>query len=75
MVLKNKIGYAIEYKAEEFIKVLNELKNNKDILNEMSNNANKLYIEKYNWDKMEKRLICEYKKLDKRSEKYDKGNY
>lgn len=68
LVLKNKIGFSIEYNSKEFFNILFDLKNNKKILDEMSKNAKNLYIKKYNWNIMEKRLISEYKKISEGSE-------
>lgn len=50
MVSNNKIGYAIDYSAKEFmdkIKNINEL----EYLS-MAKNAKKVYLEKYSWEKM-----------------------
>ena len=68
LVKKNNTGFAIDYDADKFFEILYKFKDNKEILNDISKNAKKLYNEKYNWNIMEKRLINEYRKLDKGSD-------
>ena len=61
LVKENNFGYAIDYDAKNFINVLDKI-SRRDIINK-SKNSKKLYVEKYNWIEMEKRLICIYKKI------------
>jgi len=55
LVLKEKIGLAIEYDAEEFIKVIKDITVNDYKL--ISSNGIKLYKSKYSWDIMEQELL------------------
>lgn len=63
LIIKNQLGFAIDYTPKDFIKVLENIKNNKTNLLEISKNAKKLYQEKYNWQAMEVELIKLYNNL------------
>ena len=64
LVIKNNTGYAIDYNADEFIEILNKHKRDRKLLKKISNNAKKMYKEKYSWNLMEKKLISAYNELD-----------
>ncbi len=68
LVRKNNTGFVIDYNAEDFFNILYKFKDDKKVLNDISKNAKKLYVEKYNWNIMEKHLINEYRKLDEGSD-------
>lgn len=55
LVLAEKIGYVIHYNSDEFIKVINKIKESE--LNKIFNKATKLYISKYSWENMKNKLI------------------
>lgn len=55
MVLKEKIGYVINYDANDFIRCLENLKN--DEYQKISKITQKLYISKYTWEKMAE-MLC-----------------
>lgn len=61
MVVKEKIGYVIKYDVDDFVKCLENLKN--DEYQEISKIAKKLYISKYTWEKMAEILCNKVEKL------------
>ena len=65
LVIKNNTGYAIDYNAEEFVEILNKYKKDRKLLKKISDNAKKMYKEKYSWNLMEKKLISAYNDLEK----------
>ena len=62
LVNEEKIGYSIDYNAEEFIKCLDSIDENE--YEKISKRTRKLYLEKYNWDIMKERLIDICKELE-----------
>lgn len=50
MVSNNKIGYAIDYSAKEFIDKIKSISESEYL--SMAKNAKKVYLEKYSWEKM-----------------------
>lgn len=54
MVLREDVGYAINYSSDEFIEVIKKI--NKVEYEKMSKNAKEVYIKKYSWDKMKSLL-------------------
>lgn len=60
LVLKEKIGEAIPYDANEFFKSARKLLNNKELLLQISSNCIKAYEEKYSWKIMSERLFRIY---------------
>lgn len=55
IVKKEKIGWVINYSADEFIDCIKNISCKKYEM--MSNNAKKLYVKKYSWDVMKKKII------------------
>jgi len=68
LIIKNNIGFSIEYNANSFMKILNKIFNDKNIIAEMGVRAKKIYKEKYNWGKMEKELINVYNNILEKTE-------
>ena len=64
LVKNDNIGISISYDAKKFIEVIENLSENKKLQKKLSDNAKRLYNEKYSWKQMEKRLIEEYEKID-----------
>lgn len=64
LVKNENIGISISYDAKKFIEVIENLSENKELQKKLSDNAKRLYNEKYSWKQMEKRLIEEYEKID-----------
>lgn len=64
LVKNENIGISISYDAKKFIEVIENLSENKELQKKLSDNAKRLYNEKYSWEQMEKRLIEEYEKID-----------
>lgn len=60
LVKNENIGISISYDAKKFIEVIENLAENKELQKQWSDNAKKLYNEKYSWEQMEKKLIEEY---------------
>ena len=60
LVKNENIGISISYDAKKFIEVIENLAENKELQKQWSDNAKKLYNEKYSWKQMEKKLIEEY---------------
>ena len=65
IITKNNIGLVVKYDAIDFMNKLDKLRSEKKLLKDMGNNANRLYKEKYSWEKMENILLKEYKKIGK----------
>lgn len=63
IVEKEKIGETISYNADEFMKRINLLYNNKKLMQEYSDNMVNIYTSKYSWSKMEEIIKLEYKLL------------
>lgn len=61
LVKNENIGISISYDAKKFIEVIEQLSGNKKMQKRLSDNAKRLYNEKYSWKQMEKRLIEKYK--------------
>ena len=61
----NKIGLTINYDANEFMKSIQQIDEDRKIIKEMGKKANKLYKSTYNWQKMENILIEQYNNLMK----------
>ena len=57
------IGFCISYNEKKFIESIKKLSDNNKLQKQFSDNAKKLYNEKYSWKQMEKRLIEEYRML------------
>ena len=57
LIKENKTGIIIGYSGKEFIQSVINLSKDKKLLKQLSQNANRAYLEKYNWDKMEQKLI------------------
>lgn len=66
LVVNNKIGYSIDYDANEFFKILEEYRKNEKTIKSLSENSKKLYKEKYSWDSMERILIDSYNSLSRK---------
>lgn len=62
IVVKEKIGYSINYNAKEFEEALNKI--SIDNYNKMAEIGKKLYNEKYTWEKMKEELINEIEGRD-----------
>lgn len=60
LVKNENIGISISYDAKKFIEVIENLSENKELQKKLSDNAKRLYNEKYSWGQMEKKLIEEY---------------
>lgn len=65
IIKDNDIGLTIDYSGDDFMNCLDNIRNDKKRIKEMGMRANKLYIEKYSWSKMESKLINEYDKIIK----------
>lgn len=63
LVEKYNLGLSIPYNANEFYKALNTLLKNPGLCREMGRNGRKLFKEKYNWERMEKKLLEAYSEL------------
>lgn len=64
VVEKERIGAVIDYSEEGFAAGIQKLLDMEDEWDEMSLRMKKLYLQKYNWDVMKKRLIHLYEELD-----------
>ena len=61
IVMREKIGYVINYSAEEFVKVLNNI--SITTYKKMAEKTQKIYHEKFTWDKMKEKLIHEIERM------------
>ncbi len=64
IVEENKLGFAINYDADEFYEALLYLTSHEDERKEMGERARLLYEEKYKWSFMKEKLIALYKGLE-----------
>lgn len=63
IVEENGLGLVIPYDVEAFYTAIRKLLANSQLRNEMGERAKTLFIEKYNWKKMEQILLDAYEKL------------
>lgn len=64
VVEKERIGVVIDYSEEGFALGMQKILEMEDEWDEISNRMKNLYLEKYNWNVMKKRLIQLYEELD-----------
>lgn len=62
LVLKENTGLVCDYSIESFVETIEKLKNNPDLLNQLSKNAQESYPS-YSWDKMKERLYKAYRMI------------
>ena len=55
LVRTEKIGFCIEYNAQDFIKCIQNI--NKEEFERIKNDSRQLYLKKYSWNVMEKKLL------------------
>ncbi len=60
---QEKVGLAVGYSEEDFLKGVDRISNDKDILSQMQANGRQAAEIKYNWKEMSNRLIEAYSKL------------
>ena len=65
LIRNNKTGICIDYSGEDFMKEIKRIAKNKELLKELSENANNAYKKKYNWNIMAKELLKNYNLLVK----------
>ena len=63
LVRENDCGITVEYNVEHVRDAIIKLRDDSELRTRLGNNARKAFVEKYNWDRMEKKLYQIYDEL------------